>query len=43
MAGKVGCVPQTLGISIRQHEIDAGQRAGVATAEARRIKEPDAK
>jgi transposase-like protein len=32
-------VPQTLHTGVRQHEIDAGQRDGVSTAEAERIKE----
>ena len=39
IAAKVGCVPQTLNIWVKQHEIDAGQRDGVSTAEAQRIKE----
>lgn len=39
IAGKIGCVPQTLNTWVRQHEVDAGQREGVATAEAQRIKE----
>ena len=39
IAAKVGCVPQTLLIWVKQHEIDAGQRDGVSTAEAQRIKE----
>ena len=32
-------MPQTLHTWVRQHEIDAGQRDGVSTAEAERIKE----
>jgi len=28
IAAKVGCVPQTLHIWVKQHEIDAGQRDG---------------
>ena len=39
IAAKVGCVPQTLHTWVKQHEIDAGQRDGVSTAEALRIKE----
>jgi transposase-like protein len=39
IATKVGCVPQTLHTWVKQHEIDAGQREGVSTAEAQRIKE----
>jgi transposase-like protein len=39
IAGKIGCVPQTLHTWVRQHEIDAGQREGLSTAEAQRIKE----
>ena len=39
IAPKIGCVPQTLNEWVKQHEIDAGQRDGVSTAEAQRIKE----
>ena len=39
IAAKVGCVPQTLHTWVKQDEIDAGQREGVSTAEAQRIKE----
>lgn len=39
IAGKIGCVPQTLHTWVRQHEVDAGQRDGVSTAEAQRIKD----
>ena len=39
IAAKVGCVPQTLHTWVKQNEIDAGQRAGLSTAEAQRIKE----
>ena len=39
IAEKIGCVPQTLHTWVRQHEIDAGQRDGVSTAEAQRIKD----
>jgi transposase len=39
IAAKVGCVPQTLHTWVKQHEIDAGQRDGVSTAEVQRIKE----
>ena len=36
---KIGCVPQTLHTWVKQQEIDAGQRDGVSTAEAQRIKD----
>jgi transposase len=39
IAAKIGCVPQTLNTWVRQHEVDAGQREGLSTAEAQRIKE----
>lgn len=39
IAGKIGCVPQTLHTWVKQHEVDSGQRTGVSTAEAERIKE----
>ena len=39
IAGKIGCVPQTLHAWVRQHEVDAGQREGVSTSEAQRIKD----
>jgi transposase-like protein len=39
IAGKIGCVPQTLSTWVRQHEVDAGQREGVSTTEAQRIKD----
>jgi transposase-like protein len=42
IAGKIGCVPQTLQTLhtwVRQHEVDSGQLEGVSTAEAQRIKE----
>jgi len=39
IAGKIGCVPQMLHTWVRQHEVDAGQRIGVSTSEAQRIKE----
>ena len=39
IAVKVGCVPQTLHTWVKQHEIDAGQREGVTTADAQRIKD----
>ena len=41
IAGKIGCVPQTLHTWVRRHEVDAGQRDGVSTAEAQRIKDLD--
>ena len=39
ISSKIGCVPQTLHAWVRQHEIDDGQREGVSTLEAQRIKE----
>lgn len=39
IAGKIGCVPQTLHTWVRQHEVDAGQLEGASTAETQRIKE----
>ena len=38
IAGKMGCVPQTLLTWVRQHERDTGQRTGVTTAEQDRVK-----
>jgi len=39
IAGKIGCVPQTLNTWVRQREVHAGQREGVSMAEAQRIKD----
>lgn len=39
IAGKIGCTAQTLLNWVRQHERDTGQREGVTTAEAKRVKE----
>ncbi|OPZ09411.1 MAG: Transposase [Alphaproteobacteria bacterium ADurb.BinA280] len=39
IAGKIGCVPQTLLTWVQRHEIDSGVRDGVTTAEAKRVKE----
>jgi len=39
IAPKIGCVPQTLLEWVKRVEIDAGQRPGTTTAEAKRIKE----
>ena len=39
IAGKIGCTAQTLLNWVRQHERDTGQREGVTTAEANRVKE----
>ena len=39
IAPKIGCVAQTLLVWIQQHEIDSGQRAGVTTTDANRVKE----
>ena len=39
IAGKIGATPQRLLNWVRQHERDSGQREGVSTAEAQRIKD----
>jgi transposase len=39
IAAKIGSTPQTLLNWVRQHERDTGQREGVTTAEAQRVKE----
>ena len=39
IAPKIGCVPQTLLTWVKQHEVAAGTRDGVTTAEAQRVKE----
>ena len=39
IAPKIGCVPQTLLEWVKRVEIDAGQRPGTTTEEAKRIKE----
>ena len=39
MAAKIGCVPQTLLSWVQRHEIDTGQREGVTTADAKRMKD----
>jgi transposase len=39
IAPKIGCVSQTLLDWVKQSEVDAGSRAGVSTAEAKRIKD----
>ncbi|AEM48411.1 transposase IS3/IS911 family protein [Acidithiobacillus ferrivorans SS3] len=39
IAPKIGCVPSTLLAWVKRAEIDAGQRPGMSTAEAQRIKE----
>ena len=39
VAGKAGMTPQTLLNWVKQHERDTGQRAGLTTEEASRIKE----
>ena len=39
IAPKIGCVPQTLLTWVQRHEVDAGVRDGVTTAEAKRVKE----
>jgi transposase-like protein len=39
IAPKIGCTAETLLEWVKRAEIDAGQRAGLTTAEAQRIKE----
>jgi transposase len=39
IAPKIGCVPQTLLDWVKRHKIDSGERQGVTTAEAQRVKE----
>ena len=39
VASKIGCSAQTLLSWVKQHEIDHGQREGVSTAEAERIRQ----
>ena len=39
IAPKIGCVPQTLLDWVKRHEVDAGVRDGVSTAEAQRMKD----
>ncbi len=39
IAPKIGCAPQTLLAWVQRQEIDSGQRVGVTTAEAQRVKE----
>jgi transposase-like protein len=38
IAPKIGCVPQTLHDWVHKHEIDAGMRDGVTSAERDRVK-----
>ena len=38
-APKIGCVPQTLLDWVKRQEIDSGQREGVTTTEAQRVKD----
>jgi transposase-like protein len=38
IAPKLGCVPQTLHEWVRKHEVDAGMRDGVTSAERERVK-----
>lgn len=38
IASKIGCTPETLRKWVRQHQRDTGQRLGLSTAEAERIK-----
>ena len=38
IAGKIGCVPQTLYEWVKKAEVDSGQRAGVPTETAEKLK-----
>jgi transposase-like protein len=39
IAPKIGCTPTTLHGWVNQHQIDAGQRPGLSSAEQQRIRE----
>jgi transposase-like protein len=39
IAGKIGCMGQTLLSWVRRHECDTGQRTGLTSAEQQRLKE----
>ena len=39
IAPKIGCVPQTLNDWVKKAEVDSGQRAGITSSDAQRIKE----
>ena len=39
IAPKIGCVPQTLLVWVKQAEVDSGARKGVTTDETQRIKD----
>jgi transposase-like protein len=39
IAAKIGCAPQTLHDWVRRQEVDTGQRPGITTTEAQRVKE----
>lgn len=39
IAAKIGCTAETLRCWVRRHERNSGQREGVTTAEARRVKD----
>ena len=41
IAPKIGCVAQTLNEWVKRVEVDTGQRDGVTTAEAQRVKEQE--
>ena len=38
ISAKIGCVPQTLNVWVRNHEVDAGTRPGVTSDEHERVK-----
>ena len=39
IAPKIGCVPQTLHDWVKKAEVDSGQRAGITSSDAQRIKD----
>jgi len=39
LAPKIGCVPHTLYVWMRKHEVDSGVRQGTTTADKDRLKE----
>jgi transposase-like protein len=39
IAPKIGCVPQTLLDWVKREEVDSGERAGLSTADAQRVKD----
>jgi len=39
IAPKIGCVPQTLNVWVKRHQIDTGARDGITSSELQRLKE----